>query len=518
MTRFALALALLLTGPASAADLVIGRASEHFSTDPQFANSGNNINTATDMFDGLVESDASNQPKPGLALSWHAIDPLTWEIRLRPNVTFQDGSPFTAADVVFSLARVKTISNSPAAYSAAARGIASVEAVDPLTVRIHTPTPLPLAVEQIGEIFMLSAKAAQGLDSSALNSGRGMVGTGPYSFQRWVNGDRLEMRANPGYFGGRPAWDKVTLKFIPSAAARVAALLSGDVGLIDALAPADAKQVAGDARTEVFSIPSSRLVYLAMDSGRDRSPYLTDTAGAKLNRNPLQDPRVRLAVSKAIDRKTLAERLLDGSAAPAGQLVPEGMGGYDPALTPPPVDVAGAKRLLAEAGYPNGFGLTLHSSSDRLPQDSAVAQALGQMLRRGGFVVNGVVPLPYNMYSPAAGRQEYSLFLFSIGTSSSSSSDTLTSVLASYDPAHGLGTFNRGRYSNKEFDGLLHQAMGEFDETKRNALLVQATKVVITDTALVPLYWQVVHWAARRGIKYQPRRDETTSARYAAPG
>jgi peptide/nickel transport system substrate-binding protein len=507
----------VVAAPVSAAELVIGRASEHFSLDPQFANSGNNGNTATDMFDSLLSSDAGNQPLPGLALSWEAVDPLTWRIRLRPNVTFHDGSPFTAGDVVFSLARVKTISNSPASFSAASRGVASVEAIDPLTVQIRTVAPSPLVVEQVGAVFILSAKAAAGLDSTALNTGKGMVGTGPYVFQQWLPGNRLEMKANPAYWGGVPGWDKVTLKFIPNPAARAAALLSGDVGLIDQLAPADARQVAANAKTKVFSIASSRLVYLALDSGRTQSPYITDDAGNRLDRNPLQDPRVRLAVSRSVDRKALAGRLLDGSADPAGQVVPQGMGGFDPSLSPPDADPAGAKRLLAEAGYPKGFGLTLHSSSDRLPQDSAVAQALGQMLRRGGFAVNGVVPLPYNTYSPAAGRQEYSVFLFSIGTPASNSSATLSSVLSSYDPARGMGALNRARYSNAGFDTVLRQALGEFDEARRNVLLARATYAAMADTAIVPLYWQVVHWAARNGIDYEPRRDETTAARYARP-
>jgi peptide/nickel transport system substrate-binding protein len=295
----------------------------------------------------------------------------------------------------------------------------------------------------------------------------------------------------------------------------VAALLSGDVDLIDQLAPADARQVGTNPRFSLFSMASSRLVYLALDSGRPQSPYLTDSNGGKLDGNPLADPRVRLAIAKSIDRVALASRLLDGSAEPAGQMVPAGMGGYDPTLLPEKLDLAGVKRLLNEAGYPHGFGLTLHASSDRLPQDTAVAQALGQMLRRAGFAVNGVVPLPYSSFAPAASRGDFSVFLFSIGTPASNASGTLTTVLASYDPAHGMGAFNRVRYSNAAFDAVLRQALSEFDESGRNTLLAQATHIAIADTALVPLYWQVVHWAARGGIDYVPRRDEITAARYA---
>jgi peptide/nickel transport system substrate-binding protein len=141
---------------------------------------------------------------------------------------------------------------------------------------------MPLLVEQIGDVFILSGKAAQSLDSTAMNAGKGMIGTGPYIFQRWTPGQLLEMKANPAYWGGKPAWDKVTLKFIPGAASRVAALLSGDVDLIDQLAPADARQMGINTKTTLFSIASSRLVYLALDSGRAQTPFITDTAGAKL--------------------------------------------------------------------------------------------------------------------------------------------------------------------------------------------------------------------------------------------
>ncbi len=512
-----LLLACILALPAQAADLAIGRAGEQSSLDPQFASTGVNIDTALDMFDGLVTTDAQNQTLPALAASWRVVDPTTWEIKLRPDVSFHDGSRFTAADVVFSLQRVSTVANSPAPYLRAVRGLASVEAIDPLTVRIKTTSPTPSLIEQVGTVFMLSAKAAAGMNTSDLNAGKGMIGTGPYRFDRWQPGQRLDMTRNDAYWGGKPAWDHVSLRYMPAAGSRVAALLAGDVDLIEQVPPADAKQLAANPKLSLFSIASTRIVYLAMDSSRARSPFVTDNAGKPLDRNPLMDSRVRQAISKMIDRNALTSRLLDGSAEPAGQMVPQGLGGFDPALPPPPLDLAGAKRLLADAGWPQGFGITLHSSSDRLPQDGAVAQALGQMLKRGGLTVNAVVAQPYNVYAPAASRQEYSLFLFSFGTGSSNAAESYITVLTTYDPDHGMGTFNRARYSNPQFDALLKQALGEFDETKRNDLLRQATHVAFTDAAIVPLYWQIVHWAARKGIAYVPRRGEDTAARYAKP-
>ena len=512
----ALALAITLPTVARAADLVIGRASEQSSLDPLFSRTGNNGDTAADMFDRLVQTDADNQLHPGLALSWRALDPTTWEIRLRPGVKFQDGTPFTAADVIFSLERAGKVPNSPASFAGAVRSIAGMEAPDPLTLRIRTKAPTPQLIEQIGIVYILSKHAAEGLSTSDFNAGKGMVGTGPYRFVRYQPGQSLELTANPAYWGGKPAWDHVTLRYIPQGAARAAALLAGDVGLIGEVPPADLRRVR-QGGAQVFSTASTRLVYLALDSHRASSPFVTDLAGKVLDNNPLRDVRVRRAISEMIDRRAIVERLLDGSGEPAGQMVPQGLGGYDPSLTPPAADPAAAKKLLAEAGWPHGFGLTIHSSSDRLPEDSEVAQAIGQMLGRGGIKVNGVVALPYNVYAPAATRQAYSAFLFSFGTTTPNSAIALTNVLATYDKAKGTGVFNRARYSNPAFDARLQQALDAFDPVQRNAGLAEAAHIAFTDVGMVPLYWQVVHWAARKGIVYEPRKDETTAARYARP-
>ncbi len=507
---------LACAAPVRAADLTIGRASEPTSLDPLFARTGNNGDTSDDIFDRLVGSDPNNQITPSLALSWRAVDPTDWEVTLRPNVAFQDGTQLSADDVAFSMERARSVPNSPAPFAAAMRGVTGVEVTGPLSLRVKTDTPAPQLIEQIGEVYIMSRKAAQGLSTTDMNGGEGVVGTGPYRVLRWLPGQRIELERNAAWWGGTAPWDKVTLRFIPQDAGRAAALLSGDVDLIDQVPPTDLARLKQGGRS-VFSIASTRLVYLALDSARSVSPFVTDMQGRPLDRNPLQDARVRRAISLMIDRRAIADRLLEGSAEPAGQMVPEGIGGYDPALASPPPDLAAAHGLLEQAGWGGGFGLTVHSSSDRLPQDGAVAQALGQMLRRGGLRVNGVDALPYSVYAAAASRQSYSLFLFSFGTTTSNSAIALTNVLATYDPKAGMGAFNRARYSNPAFDTALRQALAEFDPQKRDALLREAEHIAFKDAAIVPLYWQVVHWAARPGIAYQPRRDEATAARYARP-
>jgi peptide/nickel transport system substrate-binding protein len=500
----------LLPAPAPAADLVIGRASEQSSLDPLFSRTGNNYSTSEAMFDRLVLGDANNQLQPALAVSWRNIDPLNWEIRLRPNVKFHDGSDFTAEDVVFSMERAKSLAASPASFAGALVGIAEMRAADRLTLRIRTSRPLPGLIEQIGRVFIVSAKAATGLSTADFNAGKGMVGTGPYRFVEYLHGQRVVLKRNPAYWGPKPDFENVTLRFITKEAARVAALLAGDVDLIDQVPPNQLKSLAAGGKVQLHSIASTRLIYLALDPDRDQSPFVTDVSGRKLEKNPLKDPRVRRAISLMIDRRLIVDRLLEGAGEAAGQMVPRGLGGHDPSLAPPAPDVAAAKKLLAEAGYPGGFGITIHTSSDRFAKDGDLGQALGQMLVRGGLKVNAVQAVPYNVYASAATKREYSAFVFSFGTTTPDSGIALTNVLASYDKEAGTGVFNRSRYANAEFDAALRRALAEFDEAKRNDGLREAARIVFADHGIVPLYWPVAYWAAKKGVAYEARRDEST--------
>ncbi len=509
-------LALVLSDASPAGDLVIGRATEQSSLDPLFARSGTNYSTSGQIFERLVINDANNQLHPALAVSWRAMDPTTWEIKLRDKVKFHDGGDFTAEDVVFSFERARNVPNSPASFAGSVASIVNMRALDRLTVQLKTSQPVPSLIEQVGRAFILSKKAANGLTTADFNAGRGMIGTGPYKFVEWRPAQHLKLVRHAAYWGPRPDFENVTLKYISKDAGRIAALLAGDVDLIDEVSPDGAKQLKADPKTRVFSIGSTRLIYLAPDSDRDQSPFVTDSAGKPLDRNPMKDVRVRRALSLMIDRRLIVERLLDGSGEPAGQMVPQGIGGFDPALPPPKADVAGAKKLLAEAGYPNGFGLTLHTSVDRFARDSDLGQALGQMLSRGGIKVNNVFAVPYNVYASAATRREYSAFIFGWGTTTPDSSIGLSNVLATFDKEAGLGALNRSRYSNPQFDAALKRSLTEFNEAKRLASLREATRIAFEDVAVIPLYWPTVHWATRKGIAYKARRSEETLAQEAS--
>jgi peptide/nickel transport system substrate-binding protein len=497
---------------AEAADLTIGSSTEPSSIDPQFSRTGNNQNVAMQIFDRLLETDTTIGIHPALATSWTNTDPLTWQVKLREGVKFHDGSPLTAEDVIFSLIRAKDIPNSPAPFSGNVAAIDSMKAIDELTIEFKTKKPAPDFIEQVGFVYIVSKKAAETATIEDFNSGKAAIGTGAYKFQSWTPGDNVTLSRNPDFWGKKQDFDTVTIKFISNDASRVAALRSGDVDLIDAVPPGDVKTLSSVEGLSVFSIPSARLIYLALDSARDQSPFITDKDGKPLAKNPLKDKNVRLALSELVNRQLIVDRILDGSGEPAGQLVPAGVAGNDPTIAAPSYAPDDAKKRLAEAGYPDGFGITLHTSNDRFPGDAETAQALGQMFARAGLKVNGVVAQPYNVYTKAAAAQEFSAFIFSLGNSTPTSATGLRNLLMTSNKEAGTGSFNRVRYSDPAFDQLMQEAMGEFDTAKRIERLQQATSHVFQDMPVIPLFWQKVHWAGKATLSYQANMTEDTSA------
>ncbi len=505
------------TVPALAADLTIGRGNEPQSIDPQFSRTGPNQMTALHIFDRLILTDANVRSRPGLAESWTNVDPLTWEVKLRQGVTFHDGSPFTAEDVVFSLTRAPDVPNSTASFAGSVASIADMMIVDDHTIRFTTTEPDPVFLNSIGTVYIVSKAATEGKESADFNSGAAAIGTGPYKFVSWAPGDRLELTRNDAYWGDAPAYENVTMRFLSNDAARVAALLSGAVDLIDLVPPADLPSLRENSDITVYDTPTVRLIYLALNQ-QDDAPFLTDLDGNPLPSNPFKDARVRHAISLMIDRQAIIDRLLYGAGEPASQIVPIGVYGYNDAIEVPQANIERAKELLAEAGYPDGFGITVHSSNDRFSQDGELAQVLGQFLARGGLKVNGVETFPYSVYSKDAGKNAYGAFVFSYGNSTGESSRGLLSALHTYDKeGSGNGTLNRFRYSNPEFDAAVIAAAQIFDEGEREQALKDAAAIAAADTAVVPLYFQALSWASKANIAFTPRRDERTLAMGAKP-
>ena len=278
-----------------ASTLVIGLSSDVTSLDPHFHNVTPNSNVAEHMFEALIAKDEKMRLKPGLAVSWKALSDTVWEVKLRPGVHFHDGSEFTSADVVYSLARPATIKNSPSPFTIYTRGFKEVTALDKLTVRITTNGPYPLVPNDLSTIYMVSKKAVEKAGADDFNNGRAMIGTGPYKFASFTRGDRLELTRFDGYWGKKPQWQHVTLRILTADAPRVAALLAGDVQVIENVPSSDIKKLSADPAVSVFKMPVFRMMYLHMDSNRDVSPFVTDKAGKPLPKNPLKDARVREA-------------------------------------------------------------------------------------------------------------------------------------------------------------------------------------------------------------------------------
>ncbi|MFY0632174.1 MAG: ABC transporter substrate-binding protein [Vannielia sp.] len=506
----------LVALPAAAETLTIGRANEPQSIDPQFSRTGNNQMTALHIFDRLVLTDANVRSMPGLAVSWTNEDDTHWLVKLREGVTFHDGSPFTAADVVYSLERAPDVPNSPASFAGSVSNLEAMEVVDDLIIRFTTKTPDPLFIENIGTVYILSKAASEGMANEDFNSGKAAIGTGPYKFVSWSPGDNLELARNDAYWGEAPAYESVNMRFISNDAARVAALLSGAVDLIDLVPPADLPNLRANEDVTVYDTPTVRLIYLALNQADD-APLLTDTAGNALAENPLKDPKVRMAISMMIDRQAIIDRLFYGAGEAASQIVPTGVFGFNDQIGVTPYDPEGAKALLAEAGYPEGFGITIHGSNDRFSQDAELAQVLGQFLARGGLTVNAVETLPYSVFSKDAGNNAYGAFVFSYGNSTGEASRGLLSAIHTYSPDQDLGTLNRFRYSNPAFDEAVVAAAQVFGEAEREAALADAMALAFNDTPIVPLYFQALSWASSAKIDYTPRRDERTLAMGARP-
>jgi peptide/nickel transport system substrate-binding protein len=479
--------------------------------DPHFHNLTPNNNIGAHVFETLVAKDAGGRFKPALAESWRAVDDTTWEFKLRKGVRFHDGSIFTAADVVFSIDRVPNVPNSPSPFTTYTKQVTEKIVVDPWTLRLKSAAPYPQMPIDISTVLIVSAKAAANATTDDFNTGKAAVGTGPFKFVRWQKGDRIELARNDAYWGPKAPWDKVTFRIITSDPTRVASLLAGEVRAIENVPTTDLAKLSRNKDLAVYRTVSVRLMYLHLDTARDKTPFVTDKAGKPLDRNPLKDLRVRRAMSKAINRPALVERVMEGAAVATGQLMPQGFFGYTPALKPEAYDPEGARKLLAEAGYPDGFGLTLHAPNNRYVNDEQIAQTIAQLLARVGIQTR-VDAMPASVYFSRGSKLEFSFMLVGWGADTMEASSPLKALLATFNKDKGMGAANRGRYSNPKLDTLLDQALATVDDPKREKLLQQATEIGVGNLGIIPLYHQHNLWAARRGIVYEARADERTLA------
>jgi len=498
--------------PAGAQDLRIGVAQLSTSVDPHFYNLAANISLSLHIFDRLTQRAPDSSLQPDLALSWQAVSDTVWEFKLRPGVTWSDGTAFTAADVAFTVERARNVPNSPSSFAGFLRAIREVEVVDPLTVRFHTAAPAPNVPTDLASIAIVSRHAGEGASTDDYNTGRAAIGTGPYRLVRFERGAAVELVRNDAWWGDKPEWQHVSFRAIPTAGPRVAALLAGDVDLIDAPPLANLQQLKADRRVSVFEAQGLRVIFLGPDYTRlGESADITDNAGNKLAKNPLLDRRVRQALSVAINRQGLVEQVMQGEATATGQWMPAGTPGFLPDYPPPAFDAARARQLLAEAGFPQGFKLTLHAPNDRYPNDAATAQAIGQMWSRVGIATT-VEILPGAIYSPRGVHHEYAMGLWGWSNNTAEAGSGLVNIFGTQDAASGRGVSNVAGYSNPALDALTDRALATLDDGKRAELFRQATRMIADDVAMITLFHIVNPWAGRTGLSYRARADEQTYA------
>lgn len=494
---------------AHAADLKIALAADVSSLDPHYLNVASNVAFSSHIFDALVNVDADGKLVPGLATSWRAIDATHWEFKLRRGVKFHDGSDFTAEDAIFSLDRPATLTNSPGPFTNYTKQIVAKKIVDPYTIQLTTAAPYgPLALD-VSTIFIVSKKAALHATSDDFNSGKALIGTGPYKFISFRRGDRIEVRRNDSYWGGKSDWDKVTFRIITNVAPRLAALLAGDVDVIEGVPTADVARLKTDPKFRVEQKISWRTIFWEVDQSIKAPQDVTDKSGRPLPVNPLRDVRVRQAISKAINRQALVDHTMEGQAIPASNLVAPGALGYNDALKVEAYDPEGAKKLLAQAGYPNGFALTLHGTSDRYINDAQVVQTVAQFLNRVGLQAR-VETLPLSVYFGKARAGKFGVALLGWGTLAGDFG--LRALVGTTDPATGWGSWNWGKYSNPAVDKLIASSLSSVDQSRRESFAREAAAVALRDYAVIPLHHQYATWAMRKGLKYTARTDEFTFA------
>ena len=495
--------------PKPGAELKIGFSYSPTTLDPHVDATTGNISISSHFFETLVQVDPGGRYVPGLAVGWRAIEPTTWEIRLRKDVKFHDGSDFSAEDVQFSIERPAKLPKS--ALLSYTKSISGIQIVDAHTLRLKTAEPYGPLPGDLSSVPIVSRKAAASAGADAFDSGKAMVGTGPFVFAEYKKGDHLSMTRFAGHWAtDKPAWEKVTFSFIPDEPARANALLAGEVDLIDAVPAPFLPKIRGDSRLQVRQRTTWRTIFFEMNYALpDSSPMFTNAGGQPLGKNPLKDPRVREALSKGTDRRALVRTALDGFALPASQIVAPGIVGFDTGLGVDTYDLEGAKKLLAEAGYPQGFGVVLATPTNRYINDEQVGQALAAQWAQVGVKARlSQMPVPGYWDKMKAG--EFGIAMLGWGTMGADY--ILRPVLGTPDPAKGFGGWNWGKYSNRKMDELVQAALGSTDPAKREDNARNAMTLAMKDHAVLPTHYQLALWAMKKGIGYDGRIDEFTFA------
>jgi len=486
-----------VAGALNAETLRIASQGDATSLDPHSHNESFTNYFLGNVYEGLVGRDRNFEIAGQLAESWEQVDPNTWRFTLRPGVTFHDGSALTADDVIFSMDRALAESSN---FKHVLASVDSYSAPDDMTVEIVTKAPNPILLNDLLDLMILDRQWAEANGAeepinlqaeekafSATNAN----GTGPFSVVSRAQGEKTVLAENPDYWGTKGNVTEVIFTPINNASTLVSALLSGEVDLVMPLPLQDIARVEGADGVKVVSSPEARTMYIGMDQWRDQ------IIESPVEGNPFKDLRVRQAFAHAVDAQAIIDRVMQGQATLATQYVMDKVNGFNPDLTRLAYDVDKAKALLADAGYPDGFELTMDCSTDRYVNDGQICQAVVSLLARAGVKVN-LIAQPKAQFFPKVVAPDFgtSFFLLSWTPSTMDSLNVFQNVLGSRDLDNGRGAWNISGCSIPEADALAEKAAVTMDAAEREALLKDAMALMVENVCLVPLHVQQLVWGA----------------------
>ncbi len=509
------ALTATLLVPAQAQTLRWAAQNDILTLDPHAQNHATTNAILSHSYEGLTRYSAQYQVEPALATKWTYLSPTQVRFELRKGVKFFDGTAFTADDVVFSFGRIKQPNGTMGIY---VTGINEVKKVDEHTVDFILGAPNPLLLRNIIDFRMMSKAWAEKNRSANVQdyknkeetyASRNVMGTGSYRITGWTPDQRITMTANPDW------WDKrsnnvkeVVYTPIKSDPTRVAALLSGDVDLLTDLPTQDVARLRSDSKLKIVDGHEVRTIFLALDMG---SAELR-SSNVK-GKNPFADKRVRQALSIAIDRAAIQRNIMRGMSLPAALLVAPGVNGHEAALdAAPKADTDAAKKLLAEAGYPDGFEFRLNCSNNRYVNDEEVCQALVAMWARVGVKAT-LAAENFATFIQKMQRFEFDAYMLGWGVATYDAQYSLQSLVRTRSTGAD-GNFNYSKVSDATLDKLVDGMKTETDLTKRNTMIRDALLRTRDEVLVIPLHHQVRPWAMKQGVTTIHRSDDRPEVRF----
>ena len=511
----AAALATVALAPAHAQTLRWAAQNDILTLDPHSQNHATTNAILMHAYEGLTRYNAVYQVEPALATKWTYISPTQVRFELRRGVKFQDGSPFTADDVLFSFGRIKQPQGTMQIY---VTGINEIKKIDDFTIDLMLAGPSPILLRNIIDFRIMSRAWAEKNKTTSVQdykakednfASRNVMGTGSYKITGWTPDQRITMAINNDW------WDKHTGNIkevvytpIKSDPTRVAALLSGDVDLLTDIPTQDVARLRGDAKLKIVDGPEVRTIYFAPDVGSAELKY-SNVKG----KNPFADKRVRQALSMAIDREAIKRTLMRGLSIPAGIMVAPGVNGNTPDIdVPTKVDMEGAKKLLAEAGYPDGFEVRMNCPNNRYVNDEEICQAVVAMWARLG-VKASLMAENMATFSQKFQNFDSSLYLLGWGVATYDAQYTIQSLVRTKSGGAD-GNYNFSRISDPVVDRLTDAMKGEVDVAKRNAMIREALLRIKDEVLLIPLHHQMRPWAMKAGVSTLHRSDDRPEARF----